>query len=78
VDTVNRREKRRMEELTRYGPSTVARAGGGTPPVAGRRSSGGRRLIGRGATVSLGGGRCGEGGLGGRSERPVDMVVLGG
>jgi hypothetical protein len=54
--------------LTGYGPSTVARVGGGTPPAAGRRSSGGRWLGGRGAIVSLGGGRGGEGGPRERSE----------
>jgi hypothetical protein len=65
-----------MEELTISRPSTTARAGGGTPLAAGQRSSEGRRLRGQGATVSLGGGRCGEGGLRGRSERPVRMAVL--
>jgi hypothetical protein len=76
VATVNRREKRRIEELTRYGSSRAARASGGTPPAAGRRGSGGHRLRGRGATVSLGGGRCGEGGLRGSLERPVHTAVL--
>jgi hypothetical protein len=45
--------------LIGYGPSTAARTGGGTPPVAGRRSSGGHQLGGQGAAVSLGGG-CGD------------------
>jgi hypothetical protein len=67
-----------MEELTRYGSSTAAHAGRGTPLVAGRRGSGGRQLGGRGATASFGGGRCGEGGLRGKLERPVCMEVLGG
>jgi hypothetical protein len=67
-----------MEELTRYGPSSVARAGGGTPPAAGRRSSGGCRLRGRGAAMSMGGARCGEGSLRGRSKWPVHVAVLGG
>jgi hypothetical protein len=35
VATVNRREKRWMEELTRYGSSMVVHAGGGTLPVVG-------------------------------------------
>jgi hypothetical protein len=35
VAAMNRREKRLMEELTRYGPSTAACADGGTPPTAG-------------------------------------------
>jgi hypothetical protein len=47
VATVTRREKRRMEGLTRYGPSTAARAGGGTPPTAGRRGSRGCRQRGQ-------------------------------
>jgi hypothetical protein len=50
----------------------------GGPSVVGRRSGGGHQLSGRGAAVSSSGGRCGEGGLVGRSERPVCMVVLGG
>jgi hypothetical protein len=78
VAAVNRRGKRRMEELTRYGPSTAARAGGGTPPAIGRKGSGGRRLRGQGATTSLGRGRCGEGGLEGKPELPVHVAVLGG
>jgi hypothetical protein len=77
VETVKRREKRRMEELTRYGPSTAAHVSGGTTPAVGRRGSGGHRLGGQGATANLGGGRCGEGGLSGRPERPVHSVVLG-
>jgi hypothetical protein len=78
VATVNRREKRQMEELTRYGPSLAVRAGGGTPPAVGRRGSGGCQLGGQGAIASFGRGCCGEGGLGGRSERPVHAAVLGG
>jgi hypothetical protein len=65
-----------MEELTRYGPSTAACANGGTPPTAGQRGSGGHRLRGRGTTARLGRGRCGEGGLRGKLERLVRMVVL--
>jgi hypothetical protein len=76
VATVNRREKWQMEELTRYGPSTAVRASGGTPPVAGRRGSGGRRLRGQGAIVTLGRGRCGEGGLRGRPERRMRRGTL--
>jgi hypothetical protein len=53
-------------------------SGGKGPPTAGRRSCGGHWLGGRGAAVSSGGGRGGEGGLRGRSERPVRAVVLGG
>jgi hypothetical protein len=67
-----------MEELTRYGPSMAVRAGGGIPPAASRRGSGGRQLEGRGATASLGRGRCSEGGLGGKPEQPVCVAVLGG
>jgi hypothetical protein len=67
-----------MEDLTRYGPSMVAHAFGGTPLAVGQRGSGGRRLGGRGATTSLGGGRCGEGGLGGKLEWPVRAAMLGG
>jgi hypothetical protein len=67
-----------MEELIDYGPSTAVRAGGGTPPAVGRKGSGGCRLRGHGVTASLGGGRCSDGGLGGRSERPVRTAVLGG
>jgi hypothetical protein len=78
VAAVKQRGKQRMEELTKYGPSTAARAGGGTPPAAGQRGSGGHWLRGRGATVSLGGGHCGEGGLRGKPERPVYTAVLGG
>jgi hypothetical protein len=33
-------------------------SGGKEPPVAGRRSGGGRRFKGRGAAVSSGGGHC--------------------
>jgi hypothetical protein len=73
-----RREKRRMEELTRYGPSTAAHASGGTPPVASRRGSTGRRLRGQGVTAGVGGGRCSEGDLGGKPEWPVHTTVLGG
>jgi hypothetical protein len=62
---------------TGYGPSTIAHVGGGTPPVAGWRSRGGHRLIGRGAAVSLGGGRAGEGGLGEWSEWLVHAAALG-
>jgi hypothetical protein len=76
--TVNRREKRRMEEFTRYGPSTAARVVGGRPPVASRRGSRGHRLRGRGATSSLGGGCCSEDDLGGKSERLVCVAVLDG
>jgi hypothetical protein len=71
VAVVNRREKRRMEELTRYGPSTAACATGGTPPTVGQRGSRGHRLGGRGATARLGGGCCTEGGLTGRPEQLV-------
>jgi hypothetical protein len=78
VAVVNRREKRQMEEPTRYGPSTAVRAGGGAPAAVGRRGSGGRWLRGRGATVSLGGGHCGEGSLERKPERPVHVAVLGG
>jgi hypothetical protein len=78
VAAVNRRENRRMEELTRYWPSATVRAGGGTRLVAGRRGSGGRRLGGRRATTSLGGGRCGEGGLEGKPEQLVHTAVLSG
>jgi hypothetical protein len=78
VAVVNQRGKRRMEDLTRYGSSMVARAFGGTPLAVGRRGSGGRRLGGRGATTSLGGGCCGEGGLGGKLEWPVRAAMLGG
>jgi hypothetical protein len=46
--------------------------------VAGGRGSGGRRLGGQGATVSWGGGRCGEGGLRGKPERPVREAVRSG
>jgi hypothetical protein len=78
VAAVKQRGKQRIEELTKYGPSTAARAGGGTPPAAGQRGSGGHWLRGRGATVSLDGGHCGEGGLRGKPERPVCTAVLGG
>jgi hypothetical protein len=44
VAVVNLREKRWMEEFTRYGPSTAACAGRGTPPTTGRRASRGHRL----------------------------------
>jgi hypothetical protein len=67
-----------MEELTRYGSSMTACARGGTPPAAGWRGSEGRWLRGRGATASLGGGCCDEGGLGGKPKRPIRMAVLGG
>jgi hypothetical protein len=43
-----------------------------------QRSSRGRRLRGRGTVVSSGGGHGGEGALGGRSERLVHIVALGG
>jgi hypothetical protein len=46
--------------------------------MAGRRSGGGRRLVGHGATVSSGEGRGGVGGLGGQSERLVRAATLGG
>jgi hypothetical protein len=61
--------------LTECGSSTAACAGGGTPPAAGRRSSGGRQLRGRGAAVSLGGGRGGEGGPGEWSEWLVRVAA---
>jgi hypothetical protein len=51
-------------------------SGGKEPPTAGRRSGGAHRFRGHGATVSSGGGRSSEGGLGGRSERLVHAVVL--
>jgi hypothetical protein len=55
------------------------RASGGKELLAaGRRSGGGRRLRGHGAAMSSGGGRGGNGGLRGRSERPVRAVALGG
>jgi hypothetical protein len=53
-------------------------SGGKEPPVAGWRSGGGCRLGGHGVVVSSGGGRGGEGGLGGRSEQLVRAVALGG
>jgi hypothetical protein len=46
--------------------------------MAGLRGSGGCWLGGQGVTASLGGGHCGEGGLGGRLERPVYAAVLSG
>jgi hypothetical protein len=52
--------------------------GGKEPPATGRRSGGGRRLGGCGAAVSSGRGHGGEGGIGGRSERPIRAVALGG
>jgi hypothetical protein len=55
----------------------VARAGRGTPPAIGWRSSGGHRLGGQGAAMSLGGGHGGEGGLRERSEWLVHAVTLG-
>jgi hypothetical protein len=67
-----------MQDLTRYLESAAARAGRGSPPAVGRRGSGGHRLRGRGATMSLGRGRCSERSLGGRPERPVHVAVLGG
>jgi hypothetical protein len=52
--------------------------GGRKPLTVGWWSGGGRRLEGRGAAVSSGRGRCGEGGLKGRSKRPIRAVMLGG
>jgi hypothetical protein len=46
--------------------------------VAGRRGGGGRQLVGHGAAMSLGGGRGGEGGLGGRREPPIRGAALSG
>jgi hypothetical protein len=43
VAIVNQREKRRMEELTRYGPSTAMRTERQGATVAERRSSRGHR-----------------------------------
>jgi hypothetical protein len=48
------------------------------PPVAGWRSGGGCWLRGHGVATSSGGGRCGDGGLRGRSERSVRAAALAG
>jgi hypothetical protein len=69
-------EARRISSL-RGAPRWHA-SDGKEPPAAGQRSGGGRRLGGRGAAVSSGRGRGCEGGLGGRSERPVRTAALSG
>jgi hypothetical protein len=51
---------------------------GKEPPAAGRRSGGGRRLRGRGAAMSSGGGCGSEGGLMGWSEWLVGAAALSG
>jgi hypothetical protein len=40
----------------------VTQVGGGEPATVGRRRGGEHQLVVRGAAVSLGGGRCGDGG----------------
>jgi hypothetical protein len=59
------------------GLSTVVLTADGEPTSISRRGGRGRQLGGWGAAVSLGGGRGGEGGLGGRSEWPVRVTTLG-
>jgi hypothetical protein len=70
-----------VKEETRQGGFTTAMCvlgGGGGPPVAGQSSGGGHQFRGRGAAVSSSGGHYSKGGLGGRSERSVRVVALGG